>query len=175
MEYLTKDELRRLFKIAYDRDRLRHLFMVTVFWHASRVSETLEVLGSDIRNNKIVIRRKKGSHKTEQDIHKDKDPLFDESPIIQLAQETEGRLWHYSRFQMHKFIRLCGRKAGIPSDKLHIHALKHSSAMVLWEASNGSLGLIQRHCGHKSASSTLVYLYEADAQKASDVMNAVSI
>lgn len=175
MEYLTKDELRRLFKVAYDRDRLRHLFMVTVFWHGSRVSETLEVQGTDVRNGKIVIRRKKGSHKTEQDIHRDNDPLFDESPILKLAQETQGRLFPWSRYQMHKFIRLCGRKAGVPTDKLHMHAVKHSSAMVFWEASKGNLGLLQRHLGHKSASSSLIYLYEVDAQKAADIMHSVSI
>ena len=148
MEYLTKSELRRLFEVAYEQDHHRHLFLVTVFWHGSRVSETLEVRGTDIRDGKIVIRRKKGSVKTEQDIHKDKDPLFDESPILKLAG-TQGRLFPWSRFQMHKFITKCGLMAGIPKDKLHMHALKHSTAMVLWTATGGNLGLLQRHLGHK--------------------------
>jgi integrase len=174
MQYLTPEELRRLFQVAYDRDRHRHLLMVTVFWHGSRVSETLEVQGCDIQDGKILIRRKKGSITTRQDIHKDKDPLFDESPIIKLAKKP-GPIWPYSRFQMHKFIRLCGRKAGVDASKLHMHALKHSTAMVLWDASGGNLGLLQLHLGHKSASSSLIYLREVDSQKASDVMNAVTL
>lgn len=72
-----------------------------------------------------------------------------------------------------KFIKRYGAIAGIPEEKCHVHAIKHASAMVFWKASGGNLGLLQRHLGHKSVSSSLIYLYESDAQKASAIMSAV--
>jgi integrase len=106
----------------------------------------------------------------------DKNSIFDGSPIIDLARNKRGeRLFKFNRQRVDRFIKLYGERAGIDPRKLHIHALKHSSGMIFWEASGGNIGLLQRHLGHKAASSSLVYLYEADASKASAIMNGVRI
>jgi integrase len=90
-----------------------------------------------------------------------------------LAKENPGRLFTFTRWMVDKFIKRYGAIAGIPEEKCHVHAIKHASAMVFWKASGGNLGLLQRHLGHKSVSSSLIYLYESDAQKASAIMSAV--
>jgi site-specific recombinase XerD len=58
---------------------------------------------------------------------------------------------------MTQFIRRYGDCAGIHPAKLHIHALKHSTCMTLWEEIH-DLNAIHNHVGHKIASSTLVYM-----------------
>lgn len=176
MEYLTNDELSRLFTVAYESNRDHHLFLVTVLWCGSRVSETLELAGLDVLNGKISIKRKKGSLPTTQDVHADADPIFDGSPIIERARLAgPDRLFKFNRQRVDQFIKKYGERAGISTKKLHCHALKHSSGMIFWKASGGSLGLLQRHLGHRSPSSSLVYLAEIDSQKACNIMNAVRI
>jgi integrase len=46
--------------------------------------------------------------------------------------------------------------------KCHMHALRHSMAVMLWNHTSGNIGFLQRHLGHKSASLSLIYLYESD-------------
>ena len=76
-------------------------------------------------------------------------------------------MFPWCRQRMDQIVREYGKRAGIDPVKTHMHALRHSLAMMLWDETKGSLGLVQRHLRHKSASSTLIYLYEADARKAS--------
>jgi integrase len=90
MFYLDKKELRALFSEAYKANKDHHLFLVTVFWAGSRVSETLELTGADVRDGKITIRRKKGSLTTSQDVHVEDDPLFDGRPLIERAQAARN-------------------------------------------------------------------------------------
>jgi integrase len=84
-------------------------------------------------------------------------------------------VFKFGRCRVDQFIKLYATRAGIDPRKAHIHAVKHSTAMTLWEATKGNLGLLQLHLGHKAASSSLQYLREVDAQKACDIMNAVRI
>jgi integrase len=176
MFYLDKKELRALFAEAYKANKDHHLFLITVFWAGSRVSETLDLTGADVRDGKITIKRKKGSLTTSQDVHVENDPLFDGSPLIERAQAAgNDRLFKFGRCRVDQFVKLYAERAGIDPRKAHIHSVKHSTAMTLWEASNGNLGLLQLHLGHKAASSSLQYLREVDAQKACDIMNAVRV
>src|SRR3569623_1999768 len=158
MHYLTKDELRRLFDVAYKRNRRYHLALVTALWHGMRVSELNNLRGTDITSDgHVIVRRLKGSNTTLQRIRRDSDPLFDESPIVELARERGAlRLFEVTRQHFDRLIKQYGSEAGIHPDKCHMHALKHSVALLLWDATN-SLGQLQSYLGHKAASSSLVY------------------
>ena len=89
--------------------------------------------------------------------------------------------WTYSwlvgrvRQRCDQFIRLYGHRANIDPKKCHMHALRHSMAIMLWDHTAGNIGLLQRHLGHKSASSSLIYLYESDARKASAAVAEIRI
>ena len=177
MHYLSKDELRRLFQVAYDANRTHHLALVTALWHGMRVSELNNLRGTDVTaDGQVIVRRLKGSNVTMQPIRRDADPLFDETPLLKLAQERKSlRLFEISRQHFDRLVKQYGAEAGIHPDKCHMHALKHSIAMVLWSATGGSLGQVQNYLGHKAASSTLVYLAENDAQKAQQALAGITI
>lgn len=175
MHYLTKDELRRLFDVAYRRNRRYHLALVTALWHGMRVSELNNLRGTDITDGHVIVRRLKGSNTTMQLIRRDSDPLFDCSPLMDLARERGAlRLFEVTRQHFDRLIKQYGAEAGIHRDKLHMHVLKHSVAMLLWDVT-GNLGQLQSYLGHKAASSSLVYLYEADARKAQAALAGISI
>lgn len=176
MTYLTKDELRRLFQVAYNHNRTYHLALVTALWHGMRVSELTNLRGSDVTaDGNVIVRRLKGSHTTMQPIRRDADTLLDESPILALAQERKSlRLFPICRQTFDRLIKQYGIEAGIHPDKLHMHSLKHSVAMLLWDVT-GNLGQLQSYLGHKAASSTLCYLYEGDARKAQQALAGISI
>jgi integrase/recombinase XerD len=176
MHYLTKDELRRLFQVAHNHNRRYHLALVTALWHGMRVSELNNIRGTDLTpDGRIIVRRLKGSNESVQPIRRDADPLFDESPILELARERKTlRLFEITRQHFDRLIKQYGSEAGIHPDKLHMHSLKHSVAMMLWDATN-NLGQIQSYLGHKAVSSTLCYLYEADARKAQAALAGIAI
>ncbi len=175
MEYLNRTELRRLFKVAYERNRTHHLALAVGLWHGLRVSEILKIKGTDIVDGQLSVKRLKRSKATVQPIHVDADLLFDESPILELARQNKGRLFPFSRQRVDQFIRKYGKLAGIHPDKLHAHAVcKHSLAMLLWDQTH-SLGQIQSYLGHRAASSTMCYLVEADARVAQAAVAGMTI
>jgi len=174
MEYLTKSELRRLFAVAYEHNRTHHMAMVVGLWHGLRVSEIISIRGSHVVDSQLSVKRLKKSKPTLQPIHVDSDPLFDESPLIRMAEQNKGRLFDFSRQRFDQFIRKYAEIAGLHPDKRHAHVLKHSTAMLIWSATN-SLGMIQSYLGHRAASSTLAYLREVDAQKAQSVVCNMAI
>jgi len=175
MEYLTGSELRRLFTVARQRNATHHLALVVGLWHGLRVSEILAIRGVDVVDGQLAVKRLKRSKSTCQPIHIDSDPLFDESPLVEMARANPGRLFNFSRQRVDQFIKIYGRVAGVHPDKLHAHAVcKHSLAMQLWDKTQ-SLGQIQSYLGHRSASSTMCYLVEVDARKAQSVVQGMSI
>lgn len=174
MTYFTPEELRRLFAVAYERNREHHLFLVVVLWHGLRVTEGIQIEGTDYCDGLFSVSRLKGSNGTIQPIHRDADPLFDESPVLQLAAKNRGRLFPFSRQRADQFIRKYAALAGIHPDKAHMHSLKHSTAMLLWEKEK-NLGLIQNYLGHKAGSSSMCYLREVDAQKANAAVASMTI
>lgn len=176
MEYLNKDELRRLFTVAYKHNKRHHLSLVVAFWHGLRVSEVVSLTGAQIFAGQVTVRRLKGSKVTTQPIHVDSDPLFDESPLLALS--GTDRLFPWTKQNSDQFIKKYAIEAGLMAEegsrKIHFHMLKHSCAMVLWDATK-NLGQIQSYLGHKAASSTLCYLYESDKRKAEEAMAGVRI
>ena len=174
MEYLDKSELRRLFQVAYERNRHHHLFLVVTLWHGLRVSEGIQIRGTDVVDGQLSVSRLKKSKATCQPIHRDADPLFDESPLLELAVKTKGRVFPFSRQRADQFIKRYAELANLHPDKAHVHSLKHSMAMLLWDATH-SLGQIQGYLGHKAASSTMCYLVEADKRKAEMAVSTISI
>ena len=177
MEYMSKEELRKLMEVAYNKNRKIHLALLVGLWHGLRVSELNTLKGTDIDlgTEQLIKQRLKGSLKTTQPIRRDADPVFDESPVLELARERKGfRLFEVSRQHFDRLIKQYGKEAGIHEDKLHMHALKHSIAMLLWNSTH-DLGQVQGYLGHKSAGSTLIYLNEADATKAQQAVAAISI
>ena len=63
-----------------------------------------------------------------------------------------------SRFRIFALMRRYSAAAGIPPEKRHPHALKHSTAVHLLADKREGLMDVQRHLGHADVKSTMVYL-----------------
>jgi hypothetical protein len=55
MEYLNRDELVRLFKVARSHNPLHHVALLVGLLHGLRVSETLAIRGHDICDGKVSV------------------------------------------------------------------------------------------------------------------------
>jgi integrase len=166
MEYLNRDELVRLFKLARQHNPLHHVALLVGLLHGLRVSETLAIRGRDICDSKLSVKRLKKSRTTLHALRIDSDPLFDESPLQELAKASpETELFPWSRQYMDVLIKQYAALAGIHPAKRHYHVLKHSICVLLWQETH-DLNAIQDHVGHRSSSSTLIYLRADAALKA---------
>jgi len=166
MEYLNRDELVRLFKVARQQNPLHHVALLVGLLHGLRVSETLAIRGRDICDGTLSVKRLKKSRPTLHALRIDSDPLFDESPLLELARTSpEAVLFPWSRQYMDHVIKRYAALAGIHPAKRHYHVLKHSICVLLWQETH-DLNAIQDHVCHRSSSSTLIYLRADAALKA---------
>lgn len=94
--------------------------MLVGFLHGLRVSETLAIRGADIADGKLAVKRLKKSRPTLHALRVDADPLFDESPLIELARSNSGTLFSWSRQYMDRMIKQYAAFAGLHPDKAHI-------------------------------------------------------
>lgn len=164
MTYWTPEETRKLLEVAYRENQNHHLFILTAITFGLRVSEVCAITGTQIEDGQLSVQRLKRSNRTLQPVMVTTDPITDCSPLLERAKLNPGLLFPWSRRWADKFVKFYGEKAGIHKSKRHMHAAKHTTAMLLWGASQ-SLGEIQNFLGHKSASSSLQYLREIDMQK----------
>jgi site-specific recombinase XerD len=166
MIYLTKEELRRLFCVAYQHDRRHHLSLVVCLFSGLRVSELLKIRGHDVSDGQLSVKRLKGSRKTVHPIRKDADVLFDATPLLELAAANPNeRLFPWTRQWVDQYIKKYAALAGIHKDKAHSHVLKHSICVLVWDATR-DLSAVQDLVGHKASSSTLVYMRHDAVEKA---------
>lgn len=178
MHYLSRVDLRRLLETAHKANSHHALALNVSLWHATRVSEMLAIEARHVWDGMLTIKALKGGEESAQPIRIDPDPIFDCSGLIKLAATApspETRLFPWVRQWPDIFVRRYGKQAGIDPAKCHMHALRHSMAMLLWDETNGQIGLLQRHLRHKRASSSLVYLYEADQKKASAAVAGIRL
>ena len=175
MEYMTREDLVLLFKVARTHNPLHHLSMLVGLLHGLRVSETLAIRGRDICDGKLSVKRLKKSRPTLHALRIDGDNvLFDESPLLSLAAgRSSERLFNWSRQYTDTIFKRYCALAGIHPSKAHYHVLKHSICVLLWQETH-DLNAIQDHVGHRSSSSTLVYLRTDAAQKAQNTIAGMS-
>jgi site-specific recombinase XerD len=80
-----------------------------------------------------------------------------------------GRL---DRTQFFRTFQTVAEAAGLPAEKRHPHVLKHSLASHLVDG-NVNLALVKQSLGHRSISSTMVYVGTTDAQAAEAAAEAM--
>jgi integrase len=169
MEYLNQDELTRVMAIAKQHNEMHWQLMLTSFYFGLRVSEAINILGEDVQDGQLAVRRLKNSNKTLQAIPNGEgsSDVFKLDLIERAAAAgPRGRLFPVSRQRVDQFVKRYARLAGIHRSKAHLHSVgKHSIAMAIWHAT-GQLGQIKAYLGHKSMSSTMVYLNEDNSLQA---------
>jgi integrase/recombinase XerD len=173
MNYLTSDEASRIIDVARTHDSVHALALSLAYAHGLRVSELLSLTPRDIVDGVIVVKRKKHSLRTEQPVCRvTLVALAEHCADVTKRLGPTAKLFDWSRQWHDIIIKRYAIEANVHPGKAHSHVFKHSTAMRIWEATR-NLGAIQKYLGHKSASSTLIYLAEDDKRMAADAMAKV--
>jgi site-specific recombinase XerD len=174
---LSTDELLRVLKAAKEHSTRDWCLLLMIYRHGLRASEAAALTPGDIEDGQLTVKRLKGSLKTTQPIVKiPGNPLLDEVKALRewmKVRPTEAgdalfvsrKGGHLLRWQVLKIFKQHAQTARLPKEKQFVHSLKHSLASHLIEG-NASLPMVQRALGHKSLSSTAVYVHVTDQQAA---------
>lgn len=167
-QYLNPEEVERFFAVVRSiRDRA--IFRV-VYHRGLRASEVGGITLSDYRLNvaRLYVRRLKGSNSGEYH--------------LTLAEQLALRAWlrqrgtapgplfpsrnhrPISRFELHHLMRKYCKAAGIPVEKAHMHAWKHSCGTHL-SVREADILAIQDHLGHVNIQNTLKYVTIASKRR----------
>jgi integrase len=165
MHYMTKQEIKLLLAVAYQSNRTHHLVLLLGYATGARISQVLELTGTDVyaAEMRIKIHGKKRGKSRFHKLHEDSEPMFDLSPLVDLAAlRGPGKLFGgLTRQYMDLMLKKYGRLVGIHKDLCHFHVMRHSIAMVIWDATQRP-GAITTFLGHKDPSSAYQYLAEND-------------
>jgi len=182
MNYLTVEELLKLFQVAR-ADSLRNwLLMCVQFNHALRPAEVCAIKLEDIRDGQLTVQRLKGSRLTTQPIRKHRgQTLLDEASGLSAwlkirprdsgsALFTSAKGGSLTPKSYHRLFQQYALLAGLPESKAHPHIIRHTSITTLIRQGI-DIAWAQVHAGHSSISSTAIYTHLTDSEvseKASD-------
>jgi integrase len=177
VEYLTKPEINALLAVAYEHNKTHHLALLVMYATGTRVSQALKLTGFDIipdhvaGGHKIRMPKAKRGFSRTFPIVASPDPLRDMTPLVALSATRGSSLLFggLDRHYLHRCIKRYAQLAGLHSDMVHCHTLRHSTAMRIWEKTQRA-GAITGYLCHTDQSSVYPYLREHDASIADDAM-----
>jgi site-specific recombinase XerD len=160
--------------------------ILLAYRHGLRASEVcgIKLADVDLKAGSLSVRRLKNSLFTVQPIYQHRgQPLLDETAALRawlrkrpedgsdylFTSQKGGRL---CRTQFFRNFQMVAESAGLPAEKRHPHVLKHSLASHL-VAGNANLALIRQALGHRSISSTLLYIGTTDSQASEALQRAL--
>ena len=164
LEYLTKDELRKVLAIAAGYGSREACMVALAYGHALRASEVVSLTLEDIRGGKIVCRRgKKSEHTVEVLRSQEIDAL---TAWLRERGEADGSVFLFtsrqgsrmSRQQFYNLFRKIAELAGLGEGRVNPHILKHSYASHMIRA-GVDLAFVQKAMGHAHISSTVRYTH----------------
>lgn len=173
MQHLTKSELESLLREAKSNSYLAWLAILVSYWHGLRVSETINLTGSDIRDGYVSVKRLKGSNATIQPLITSANPLLDEKQHLETLASVRGtdKLFPVHRNTVLAWLKKYGQAAGIPEHKCHPHVLKHTCAMHSIKIAG--IENVRAYLGHKTIASTGEYLKVSDEEASKAVSAAM--
>lgn len=180
MQYLSPADLAKLFRVMHAANKVHHLAALTQFYTGARVSQLLDIRGEDIfkKDDKwvILIRAAKRGNEVTHSLHVDVDSAFDMTPLIELAKmKRQSRIFGgLDRSYFNKCLRKYADKAGIHSSFAHSHVFRHSIAIAIFDATQ-RIGAVSQFLGHKSPSSSMCYLAEADGVRGQDAVDNLQL
>ncbi len=177
MIHLEPAEMLSVLRAAKTKGAREWAMIVVAYKHGMRASEVcnLRLDDIDLKNGNIIVERLKGSLRTTQAVTEHRgEPLLNEMKALRewlrqrpddgsdflFTSQKGGRL---DRSQFFRVFQSIAAAAGLPPEKQHPHALKHSIASHLVSA-NVNLALVKQQLGHKSINSTLRYVTTTDQQ-----------
>ena len=186
MNSLEPAEILAVLRSAKKKGARELAMILLAYRHGIRASEVcnLRLDDLDLKNGSLIVARLKGSLRTTQALagHRG-EPLLDEQKAVRdwlrqrpndgsdflFVSQKGGRL---DRTQFFRLFRAIAADAGLPPEKQHPHALKHSIATHLVSA-NVNLALVKQALGHKSINSTMRYIATTDKQASQATVTAL--
>ena len=186
MAHLEPAEVLAVLKAARVKGAREWAMIVLAYKHGLRASEVCNArLGDvDLKNGNFTVDRLKGSLRTTQAVTEHRgEPLLNEQKALRewlrhrrddgsdflFLSQKGGRL---DRSQFFRLFQSIAATAGLPPEKRHPHALKHSIASHLVSA-NVNLALVKQQLGHKSIGSTMRYITTSDQQASKATASAL--
>lgn len=186
MIHLEPAEVLGVLRAAKARGAREWSMIVLAYKHGLRASEVCNVRLDDVdlKNGTIIVERLKGSLRTIQAVTEHRgEPLLNELKALRewlrqrpddgsdflFVSQKGGRL---HRSQFFRLFQSIAAAAGLPPEKRHPHALKHSIASHL-VAANVNLALVKQQLGHKLIGSTIRYVTTSDQQASKATTNAL--
>ena len=186
MQYLEPAEVLSVLRAAKAKGAREWAMIVTAYKHGLRASEVCNLLVGDLdlKNGNLIVDRLKGSLRTTQAVTEHRgEPLLNEQRALRewlrqrpndgsdflFTSQKGGRL---DRTQFFRLFQAIAGHAGLPAEKCHPHALKHSLATHLVSA-NVNLALVKQQLGHKAIGSTMRYVTTSDQQASKATASAL--
>jgi site-specific recombinase XerD len=162
-EYLTEDEIKRLFAAMPKAAVRERAIFALMYYRGLRVSEIGLFRLEDFRpsTGRIFVRRLKGSRGGEYHLVEAERAAL--KAWVKKRGAAPGPLFpsrnHHpiERTQLWRLMRRYCTAAGIPAEKAHPHALKHSCGTHL-SAREKDIVAVQDHLGHASLANTMKYV-----------------
>jgi site-specific recombinase XerD len=184
--FLTPDEVLSVLRTARARSIRDWCMILLAYSHGLRASEVCNLHLDDVnfKDRSVTIARLKGSMRTVQPLYEHRgQPLLDEVRALrewlrERREDGSGFLFlsqkgaRLDRSQFFRIFQAVAESAGLPAEKRHPHCLKHALASHL-VAGNVNLALIKQALGHRSISSTMVYIGTSDQQASQAVQAAL--
>jgi len=173
MEHLTKDQVLAVLAEAKKVSTRDWLPILLGYTHGLRIAEVCALTPQNFANGYVTVKRLKGSLKTTQPLVSHANPLLNERPATEEWIRGYGvrqRIFGIQRSMLGKLFERYARLAWIPKHHRHFHVLKHSIAM---HGIHTGIEHVRQYLGHKSISSTGIYLQVDDAQASQAVQSAL--
>jgi len=159
-EYLTKDQVQKLFETKTIAKKERNKLLLSVMWQTgARISEVLsiKVKNIDFYGKTIKLTNLKRKNQTWK-IIPIKDSLVGQLGVYVASNKLspEDKLFPITRYRADQIIRQAAKEAGLPPKLRHCHILRHSFAVHCLR-SGVPITTVQRWLGHSSILNTLVY------------------
>jgi len=158
MQSLTQKELDALLLVASQEDLRDFVILDLIFELFLRVSEVLELrVGDVLPDGRIVCRRKKGSKDNILPVRNIDVWALIKKAISNRRDRAALLFDNYSRrtldWRIKRYCAICG----IPTEKAHAHALKHTACQMTMGATDGNIMAVKTLAGHSAIGSTLKY------------------
>lgn len=160
VDALSKAQLLALLGAAREKSEAHWLMMLVGYLHGLRASEVVAIKRDHIRAGYLTVDRGKRSERTTQPLLASTNPLLNErDPLNEYAAHCGfiQPIFNVTRQTFWNLLQRYGGAAGIPEHQRHPHILKHTCGTHMYEKTK-SLPTVQKWLGHRTGTSTLVYL-----------------
>ena len=158
MQSLSAQELSRLLHIAKQEDLRDFVIIDLMFECFLRVSEVLELrVGDILPDGRVICRRKKGSRDNILPV-RNRDVRALIMSACQRRRDRAALLFdNYSRRTLDWRIKRYCAIVGVPPEKAHAHAMKHTACQITLDNTHGNIMAVKSLAGHSDIGSTLRY------------------